>query len=89
VEGNSDGSRALSRRTPSAGSSLLAMILFEKFGQHQPMNRQIELWPRTPLANQVGARAVPASSTEASTTSPGRKPSTGLNIGSSGRQSGK
>ena len=25
-----------------AGPSLLAMILFEKFGQHQPLNRQSE-----------------------------------------------
>jgi transposase len=25
-----------------AGPSLLAMILFEKFGQHQPLNRQAE-----------------------------------------------
>ena len=25
-----------------AGPSLLAMIVFEKFGQHQPLNRQAE-----------------------------------------------
>ncbi len=25
-----------------AGPSLLAMVLFEKFGQHQPLNRQAE-----------------------------------------------
>jgi transposase len=25
-----------------AGPNLLAMILFEKFGQHQPLNRQAE-----------------------------------------------
>ena len=25
-----------------AGPSLLAMIMFEKFGQHQPLNRQAE-----------------------------------------------
>jgi transposase len=25
-----------------AGPNLLAMILFEKFGQHQPLNRQRE-----------------------------------------------
>ena len=28
-----------------AGPSLLAMILFEKFGQHQPLNRQSERYP--------------------------------------------
>jgi transposase len=28
-----------------AGPSLLAMILFDKFGQHQPLNRQCERWP--------------------------------------------
>jgi hypothetical protein len=45
-----------------AGPNLLAMILFEKFGQHQPLNRQseryalegIELSVST-LADQVGA----------------------------------
>jgi transposase len=30
------------RRGRFAGPSLLAMILFEKFGQHQPLNRQSE-----------------------------------------------
>ena len=47
-----------------AGPSLLAMILFEKFGQHQPLNRQSERYARegvelslsTP-ADQVGACA--------------------------------
>jgi hypothetical protein len=29
-----------------AGPSLLAMILFEKFGQHQPLNRQCERFAR-------------------------------------------
>ena len=29
-----------------AGPSLLAMILFEKFGQHQPLNRQAERFAR-------------------------------------------
>ncbi|MGO9817280.1 MAG: IS66 family transposase zinc-finger binding domain-containing protein, partial [Acidocella sp.] len=29
-----------------AGPSLLAMILFEKFGQHQPLNRQAERYAR-------------------------------------------
>ena len=45
-----------------AGPSLLAMILFEKFGQHQPLNRQAERYERegvplslSTLADQVGA----------------------------------
>jgi transposase len=45
-----------------AGASLLAMILFEKFGQHQPLNRQAERYARegvplslSTLADQVGA----------------------------------
>jgi transposase len=45
-----------------AGPSLLAMILFEKFGQHQPLNRQSERYGRegvelslSTLADQVGA----------------------------------
>ena len=29
-----------------AGPNLLAMILFEKFGQHQPLNRQSERYRR-------------------------------------------
>jgi transposase len=44
-----------------AGPSLLAMILFEKFGQHQPLNRQSERYARegielslSTLADQVG-----------------------------------
>jgi transposase len=44
------------------GPSLLAMILFEKFGQHQPLNRQSERYARegidlsvSTLADQVGA----------------------------------
>jgi transposase len=44
-----------------AGPSLLAMILFEKFGQHQPRNRQAERYARegvplslSTLADQVG-----------------------------------
>ena len=48
-----------------AGPSLLAMILFEKFGQHQPLNRQAERYARegvplslSTLANQVGAGCV-------------------------------
>jgi hypothetical protein len=48
-----------------AGPSLLAMILFEKFGQHQPLNRQAERYARegvelslSTLADQVGACAV-------------------------------
>jgi transposase len=47
-----------------AGPSLLAMILFEKFGQHQPLNRQSERYARegidlslSTLVDQVGACA--------------------------------
>jgi transposase len=45
-----------------AGPNLLAMMLFEKFGQHQPLNRQAERYGRegvpfslSTLADQVGA----------------------------------
>jgi transposase len=45
-----------------AGPSLLAMILFEKYGQHQPLNRQADRYARegvplslSTLADQVGA----------------------------------
>jgi len=45
-----------------AGTNLLAMVLFEKFGQHQPLNRQSERYRRegidlsvSTLADQVGA----------------------------------
>jgi transposase len=45
-----------------AGPNLLAQILFEKFGQHQPLNRQSERYARegialsvSTLADQVGA----------------------------------
>jgi transposase len=48
-----------------AGPNLLAMILFEKFGQHQPLNRQSERYARegidlsvSTLADQVGACAI-------------------------------
>ena len=48
-----------------AGPTLLAMILFEKFGQHQPLNRQSERYARegvdlslSTLADQVGACAL-------------------------------
>src|SRR6476659_3746076 len=48
-----------------AGPSLLAMILFEKYGQHQPLNRQSERYAHegvelslSTLADQVGACAV-------------------------------
>ncbi len=48
-----------------AGPNLLAMILFEKFGQHQPLNRQAERYARegldlslSTLADQVGTCAV-------------------------------
>ena len=47
-----------------AGPNLLAMILFEKFGQHQPLNRQSERYARegvdlslSTLADLVGACA--------------------------------
>ncbi len=47
-----------------AGPNLLAMTLFEKFGQHQPLNRQSERYVReginlslSTLAGQVGACA--------------------------------
>jgi transposase len=47
-----------------AGPNLLAMILFEKYGQHQPLNRQAERYARegvplslSTLADQVGACA--------------------------------
>ena len=47
-----------------AGPSLLAMIVFEKFGQHQPLNRQAERYARegvplslSTLADQVGGVA--------------------------------
>ena len=47
-----------------AGPSLLAMVLFEKYGQHQPLNRQAERYARegvplslSTLADQVGACA--------------------------------
>ena len=45
-----------------AGPSFLAMLVFEKFGQHQPLNRQAERYARegvplslSTLADQVGA----------------------------------
>lgn len=48
-----------------AGPSLLAMILFEKYGQHQPLNRQADRYARegvelslSTLADQVGHCAV-------------------------------
>jgi transposase len=47
-----------------AGPSFLAMLLFEKYGQHQPLNRQAERFSRegvplstSTLADQVGAAA--------------------------------
>jgi len=46
------------------GPNLLAMVLFERFGQHQPLNRQAERYARegvdlslSTLADQVGACA--------------------------------
>ena len=59
--------RASFHATPRgwAGPNLLAMILFEKFGQHQPLNRQAERYARegvdlslSTLTDQVGACAV-------------------------------
>ena len=48
-----------------AGPSFLAMLLFEKYGQHQPLNRQAERFARegvplslSTLADQVGAATV-------------------------------
>jgi transposase len=48
-----------------AGPSLLAMVLYEKYGQHVPLNRQAERYARegvpfavSTLADQVGACAV-------------------------------
>ena len=48
-----------------AGANLLAMILFEKFGQHQPLNRQAERYARegvpiglSTMADAVGASCV-------------------------------
>src|SRR5439155_4638307 len=45
-----------------AGASLLAMILYAKFGQHQPLNRQSDVYARegveldvSTLADWVGA----------------------------------
>ncbi len=45
-----------------AGPSLLAMILFEKFGQHQPLNRQVERYARegVPISLSTAADAVGA-----------------------------
>ena len=47
-----------------AGPSFLAMLLFEKYGQHQPLNRQSERYARegvdlslSTLADQIGACA--------------------------------
>ncbi len=47
-----------------AGPNILAMILFEKFAQHQPRNRQSERYARegvdlslSTLADQVGTSA--------------------------------
>jgi transposase len=48
-----------------AGPSLLAMILFEKFGQHQPLNRQAERYARegVPISLSTMADAVGAACT--------------------------
>ena len=54
----------MSRRAASPARAFLAMILFEKFGQHRPLNRQSERYARegvelslSILADQVGACA--------------------------------
>jgi transposase len=46
-----------------AGPSLLAMILFEKYGQHQPLNRQVERYARegVPISLSTATDAVGAS----------------------------
>ncbi len=46
-----------------AGANLLSMILFEKFGQHQPLNRQAERYARegVPISLSTMADAVGAS----------------------------
>ena len=53
------------RRAAGPEPNLLAMIVFEKFGQHQPLNRQAERYARegvpvslSTLADQVGAACV-------------------------------
>ncbi len=40
-----------------AGASLLAMILYAKFGQHQPLNRQSEVYAREGIALDVSTLA--------------------------------
>jgi len=62
-----------------AGPSLLAMILFEKFGQHRPLNRQSERYARegielslSTLADQVGACAACAARVDRSPRAFGR-----------------
>jgi transposase len=52
----------LERSKQESAPNLLAMILFEKFSQHQPLNRQSERYRRegidlsvSTLADQVGA----------------------------------
>jgi transposase len=36
-----------------AGPNLLAMVLFEKFGQHQPLNRQTERYAKEGIENSL------------------------------------
>uniref|UniRef100_UPI00053BEC4A IS66 family transposase n=1 Tax=Sphingomonas sp. 37zxx TaxID=1550073 RepID=UPI00053BEC4A len=57
--------RAVRARGHWAGPSFLAMLLFEKYGQHRPLNRQAERFARegvplstSTLADQVGAAAL-------------------------------
>jgi hypothetical protein len=63
IEPTADLAAAIARGW--AGPSLLAMILFEKFGQHQPLNRQAERYAKegvpislSTLADQVGGCTV-------------------------------
>src|SRR5436189_2679139 len=78
VEGDRDGARevllpGLRENQPSAGAvpcdparlggpSLLAMLLYEKFGQHQPLNRQTERYALegVPISLSTAADAVGA-----------------------------
>jgi transposase len=47
--------RSMSRRAASRGQAFWQMILFEKFGQHQPLNRQSERYARGRRTEPVDA----------------------------------
>jgi transposase len=49
--------RTISRHPPRAGASLLAMILYAKFGEHQPLDRQSESFAREGVGLDVSALA--------------------------------